>query len=154
MKNNKQSVNDLINEAVRTMNNSYSPYSKYKVGAAVVGGSGKVYTGTNVENASYGLTVCAERIAIFSAIAAGEKEIKALALVSKQQNLDNINGPCGACRQVIAEFAEPSTPVYIGDVINGKVARILTKKFKDFFPMPFTPKNLKDSKTKTKKTKK
>lgn len=141
MKINKAYLDELVSLAVKAMQNSYSPYSKYKVGAAVVGESDTVYTGTNVENASYGLTVCAERNAIFSAIGNGEKSIKAIVLVSSPKTLDTISSPCGACRQVMAEFAEPSMPVYIADVINGKVARVMQKKFKDFFPMPFTPKS-------------
>ncbi len=80
---------------------SYSPYSKFRVGAAVLAGSGKVYTGTNVENASYGLCNCAERTAIFSAIAAGERSVKAVAVYTPTKTTTS---PCGACRQVINEF--------------------------------------------------
>ena len=80
---------------------SYSPYSKFRVGAAVLAGSGKTYAGTNVENASYGLCNCAERTAIFSAIAAGERSIKAVAVYTPTKT---VTSPCGACRQVINEF--------------------------------------------------
>jgi cytidine deaminase len=92
----------LIAASRSAMGNAHAPYSGFKVGAAVLGGNGKVYTGCNVENASYGLSICAERTAVFSAISAGEKEITAVAI-------SNSSGkpafPCGACRQVMAEFA-------------------------------------------------
>jgi cytidine deaminase len=80
---------------------SYSPYSKFRVGAAILAGSGKIYTGTNVENASYGLCNCAERTAIFSAIAAGEHAVKAVAVYTPTKLA---HAPCGSCRQVINEF--------------------------------------------------
>ena len=76
------------------------PYSRFAVGAAALAASGKVYTGVNIENASYGLTVCAERVAIWKAVSEGEREIKAVAVVTS-----NSVTPCGACRQVMAEFA-------------------------------------------------
>jgi cytidine deaminase len=80
---------------------SYSPYSRFRVGAAVLAGSGKIYSGTNVENASYGLCNCAERTAIFSAIAAGEHAVKAVAVYTPTKLA---HAPCGSCRQVINEF--------------------------------------------------
>lgn len=80
---------------------SYSPYSKFRVGAAVLTGSGKIYTGTNVENASYGLCNCAERTAIFTAVAAGERSVTAIAVYTPTKTA---TAPCGACRQVINEF--------------------------------------------------
>jgi len=80
---------------------SYSPYSKFRVGAAVLAGSGKIYAGTNVENASYGLCNCAERTAIFTAAAAGERIVKAVAVYTPTRTA---TPPCGACRQVINEF--------------------------------------------------
>jgi len=80
---------------------SYSPYSKFRVGAAVLAGSGKIYSGTNVENASYGLCNCAERTAIFTAAAAGERVVRAVAVYTPTRTA---TAPCGACRQVINEF--------------------------------------------------
>ena len=80
---------------------SYSPYSKFRVGAAVLAGSGKIYSGTNVENASYGLCNCAERTAIFTAVADGEKSVKAVAVYTPTKFA---HAPCGSCRQVINEF--------------------------------------------------
>ena len=88
MKLSKNLMDQLIGHAQKGMENSYSPYSKFKVGAAVLGESGKIYQGTNIENASYGVTICAERCAIFSAIAAGEKSIKAIVIVFKQKGLE------------------------------------------------------------------
>src|ERR1044072_2941217 len=88
---------------------SYSPYSKFRVGTAVLAGSGKIYRGCNVENASYGLCNCAERTAIFSAAAAGERKIKAVVVYTPTANPTM---PCGACRQVINEFG--SNAVVVG----------------------------------------
>ncbi len=92
----------LITAAKSAMTHAYAPYSKFKVGAAVLGKSGKTYTGCNVENASYGLSVCAERTAVFNAVCAGEREIMAVAITN---SCGEPAFPCGACRQVLAEFA-------------------------------------------------
>ena len=92
---------ELIKIAKDYRENSYSPYSKFKVGAALLTKSGKVYGGTNVENASYGVTNCAERTAIFKAVSEGEREFDAIAIVADS---DGPCTPCGACRQVLAEF--------------------------------------------------
>ena len=113
----------LIEKARKAAENSYSPYSKFKVGAAAVGGSGKVYTGTNIENASFGLTVCAERNAIFAAIGAWERKIKALALTPTTY-------PCGACLQVMAEFASEDFVLYIDGGEEYALSDLLPKGFK------------------------
>lgn len=98
---------DLLNKAKDASQNSYSPYSKFKVGACVLYESGKIYTGCNVENVSYGLSLCAERTAVSSAVAAGENtKIRAIAIYSPNQK--NCL-PCGACRQWLAEFAPENT---------------------------------------------
>jgi len=89
----------LIEAAQSARAHAYAPYSTYHVGAAVLGGSGRIYSGCNVENTSYGLTVCAERVAIWKAISEGEREIVALLVAS-----ENGATPCGACRQVLFEF--------------------------------------------------
>lgn len=93
----------LIKEAKRARKRAYAPYSKFLVGAAALGGSGKIYGGCNVENASYGLTECAERVAIFRALAEGEKRIRAIAVLFDRVHL---GAPCGACRQVMREFSK------------------------------------------------
>lgn len=101
MKTNQEKVELLYNEAKKAMGNSYSPYSNFKVGAALITKSGKIYTGTNIENASYGLSMCAERVAIFKAVSEGERDFETLVVIG---DTDDPISPCGACRQVIAEF--------------------------------------------------
>ncbi len=95
--------NRLIDLAVSNMKNAYVPYSNFRVGAAVECDSGKIYEGCNIENASYGLTVCAERVAILKAISEGEKKIKKIAVAASSKKTSI---PCGACLQVINEFGE------------------------------------------------
>ncbi len=92
---------DLVKAAKAAREFSYSPYSKFKVGAAVLTKTGKIYGGCNIENASYGITNCAERTAIFKAVSDGERELEALAVIA---DTDGPTAPCGACLQVIAEF--------------------------------------------------
>ncbi len=92
---------DLTKIALDVIKNAYAPYSKFRVGAAVRTRSGSVYTGVNVENASYGLTICAERVAVFKAVSEGDKEIEEIIIAVES---DELVSPCGACRQVIAEF--------------------------------------------------
>ena len=92
---------ELIEVAKKYMEFSYSPYSKFKVGAAVLTKSGKVFGGCNIENSSYPVTNCAERTAIFKAVSEGEKEIVAIALIA---DTEGPCSPCGACRQVMGEF--------------------------------------------------
>lgn len=94
---------DLINKAREAQERAYAPYSGFKVGAALLTKSGQVFTGANVENASYGLTVCAERVAFFQAVTAGEKEFSVLAITGSGKGYII---PCGACLQVMAEFTD------------------------------------------------
>jgi cytidine deaminase len=109
--------NNLIELAKKAREYAYCPYSKFKVGAAVLAKNGKIYTGCNVENASYGLCNCAERTAIFKAVSEGEKGnfIKAVAIVL---DAPDFGAPCGACRQVVNEFAD-SSAIIIMATVNG-----------------------------------
>ena len=91
----------LIEKAKEVSRKAYAPYSNYKVGAALLTKLGKVYTGCNVENSSYGLTNCAERTAVFKAVSEGEMEFKEMVIYAESPNLPT---PCGACRQVLSEF--------------------------------------------------
>ncbi len=102
---------EMLLEAARdAAQNAYAPYSDYQVGAALLCADGEVFTGCNIENASYGLTSCAERTAVFSAIAAGRKEFVALAIVAGGESMPY---PCGACRQVLSEFCREELSVYV-----------------------------------------
>ncbi len=107
----------LINLAIDARSKAYVPYSKFQVGAAIITSNEKVYLGCNIENASFGLTNCAERTAIFKAVSEGDTEIKAIAVVADTQGPVS---PCGACRQVIAEFATKDTKIYLSN-LNGDV---------------------------------
>lgn len=112
----------LLKKAKEVSEKAYAPYSKFFVGACVLGGSGKIYEGCNFENASYGLAICAERNAIGTAIASGEKEILAIAIYSP--NMENCL-PCGACRQVVFEFRKDKDIDIITQVGDGyKVYKI------------------------------
>ena len=101
-------MKELIEAAHAVRKNAHAPYSRYHVGAAVHSASGKIYSGANVENASYGLALCAERSAVAAAISAGEKRIDAVAVVT---STSPPAAPCGVCRQVLAEFAGDELPI-------------------------------------------
>jgi len=103
---------DLLAAARKARGRAYAPYSEFPVGAAVVGANGRIYSGCNVENASLGLTCCAERNAIFAMVAAGGREIREVLVVG---DTAEALPPCGACRQVLAEFARPSAVVHMCD---------------------------------------
>ncbi|WP_416144517.1 cytidine deaminase [Planococcus koreensis] len=120
----------LIKEAITAREQAYVPYSKFKVGAALITKSGKVYHGCNIENAAYSMTNCAERTAMFKAVSEGDKDFAAIAVVADTKGAVS---PCGACRQVIAEFCAPDMPVYLtnlqGDVQETTVSELLPGAF-------------------------
>jgi len=124
---------NLIQSAVQARKKAYTPYSKYKVGAALLAKSGEIYTGANVENAAYPSGMCAERVAIFKAAAEGERKFKALAVVTA-----NGGSPCGGCRQVMAEFGLDML-LLVADT-KGNIKHELTVA--DLLPGAFTPKDL------------
>jgi len=118
---------DLMARATRAAEGSYSPYSHFPVGAALLCSDGTVVTGANVENRSYGLTVCAERTAVFSAVARGLRSFLAIAVSCPAASY--AVSPCGACRQVLSEFCEPQMPVYYagkdGKMVETTIAGLL-----------------------------
>ena len=132
----KEEEKMLLDAAQTVREHSYSPYSKFKVGAAVLTRDGEIFTGTNIENASYGLTVCAERNAIFAAVSADKRRFRALALITQKLPGLAFNSPCGACRQVMSEFMAPDTPVLVA-VLDGTKRIVYRKQLRDFMPFPF-----------------
>ncbi len=118
----------LQNEAREAAEYSYSPYSRFRVGAALLGASGKIYRGANIENRSFGLTNCAERSALFAALSQGEKKFLAITIYSPDG--DYPLPPCGACRQVISEFVPPDFPVYF----SGKDFQFVRVSIQDLLP--------------------
>lgn len=132
----------LASRASAAKRNSYSPYSRFRVGAAVLTADGQIYAGCNVENSSYGLTVCAERTALFKAVSEGESAFTAIAIASDE---DTFTPPCGACRQVIYELAGN-----IDVVLTKKDGSYRTKKMLELLPHPFEGKSLKKTRTKKK----
>jgi cytidine deaminase len=127
--------NAALLEAARcARENAVAPFSNFKVGAAVRAKSGRVYTGCNVENASYGLTICAERVAIFKALSEGERDFDAIAVVTDAEKL---TPPCGACRQIIWEFCG-NAEVLLGS-LKGKQE---THRMAELLPLPFDASNL------------
>ena len=127
---------DLIKKAIEARELAYCPYSNFKVGAAALFEDGNIYTGCNIENASYGATNCAERTAIFNGVSKGNKVLKALALIG---DVNNFTYPCGICRQVICEFAESSDiKIYIIKNEN----EVLEKTLEDILPGAFSKKDL------------
>jgi cytidine deaminase len=124
----------LIAAARQVRENAHAPYSNFRVGAALRAQSGRIYTGCNVENASYGLTCCAERVAIFKAISEGERGFDAIAVVT---DTDNLTPPCGACRQLIWEFCG-DVPVILAN-LKGKVE---VERSGKLLPRPFDSSHL------------
>ena len=114
-------ISRLIETAIAARKHAYCPYSRYRVGASVLTESGRIFAGANVENASYGLSICAERAAICSAVARGERTLKAVCIVASAAK------PCGACRQVMMEFSTKDTALYLVDLNPATGRRRITK---------------------------
>jgi len=136
MTENKNTYRSLALAAIDAMKRSYSPYSHFTVGAALLTKDGKVYTGANIENASYTPTVCAERNAIFTAVHQGEREFEAIAIVGGHNgDVKGVTAPCGVCRQVMSEFCSPDFKVILvttpdGDYVEETLADLLPYTFK------------------------
>lgn len=120
----------LLDQAIKARKNTYTPYSKFQVGAAVLTRNKEVFTGSNIENASYGLTNCAERTAIFKAVSEGEREIDTIVVVG---DTEGPISPCGACRQVIAEFCDINTKIILANLKGDKVETTIDKLLPGFF---------------------
>jgi len=122
-------MNKLVEAALAARDNAYAPFSKFKVGAAIEDETGRIFTGCNIENATYGLTICAERVAVFKAISEGARKFKRIAVAADTEVL---TPPCGACRQILWEFC--------GDVELALVNlqdKTETFRLKELFPRPF-----------------
>ena len=120
---------ELIEKAKKVRQNAYAPYSQFKLGSAILTRDGKIYTGANVENSSYGLTVCAERTALYCAVSQGERDFVKIALVSDRENPAT---PCGACCQVLSEF-NPNMEIICAN-LEGVVKKFSLGKL---LPSPF-----------------
>ena len=122
-------MNKLLEAALEARENAHAPFSKFKVGAAIEDDSGRIFTGCNVENATYGLTMCAERVAVFKAISEGARKFKRIAVAA---DTDALTPPCGACRQILWEFCGDAELTLVN--LQGKTE---TLRLKDLFPRPF-----------------
>ncbi len=123
------STESLIQAAVKARERAHAPFSKFKVGAALEDETGSVFTGCNVENATYGLTICAERVAVFKAISEGARKFTRIAVVA---DTDSLTPPCGACRQILWEFCG-SAELTLANLTG----QIETMSLKEIFPRPF-----------------
>lgn len=129
---------ELMLLAIEARNKAYTPYSHFKVGAALLTESGNVYTGANIENAAYTPTVCAERVAFFAAVHAGEREFLKIAIVGgKDGESSGFCAPCGVCRQVMAEFCKSDFQIILGTEDNIKAYTL-----SELLPERFGPDNL------------
>ena len=122
-------MNKLLAAALAARENAHAPFSKFKVGAAVEDETGRIFTGCNVENATYGLTICAERVAVFKAISEGARRFTRIAVAADTHDL---TPPCGACRQILWEFCGDAELTLVN--LHGKTE---TFRMKDLFPRPF-----------------
>jgi cytidine deaminase len=122
-------MNNLLEAALTARGNAHAPFSKFKVGAAIEDENGRIFTGCNIENATYGLTICAERVAVFKAISEGARKFKRIAVAADTEVL---TPPCGACRQILWEFCGDAELTLVNQ--QGKTE---TFRLKDLFPRPF-----------------
>ena len=120
-------IDGLFALALEASNASYSPYSHFRVGAALLCADGSIVTGTNVENRSFGLTICAERSAITAAVSAGKRQFSMIAIATPDAEYPV--SPCGACRQVLSEFMPPEMPVMFGSSMNDLVVTTIGQLF-------------------------
>ncbi|UTR09362.1 cytidine deaminase [Evansella sp. LMS18] len=127
--------NSLIQEAKKAREKAYVPYSKFQVGAALLGEDGTVYHGCNIENAAYSMCNCAERTAIFKAVSEGVRKFTAMAVIA---DTDGPVSPCGACRQVMSELLQKDTKVYLSN-LNGEVSEW---SLEEILPGAFSPEDL------------
>ncbi|WP_066303779.1 cytidine deaminase [Bacillus sp. FJAT-29814] len=123
-------MQQLIDQAIEARKKAYTPYSKFNVGAAVLTKDHQVFQGCNIENASYGLTNCAERTAIFKAVSEGKKEIDTIVVVA---DTEGPVSPCGACRQVMAEFCDKDTKIILANLHGEKVETTIYELLPGFF---------------------
>lgn len=130
--------NKMFKKALAAQKNAYVPYSKFPLGAAVLTEDGEIYSGVNIENASFSLTNCAERSAIFTAVSAGKKKIKALLIVSSTKKPVT---PCGACRQVIKEFADGDIEV----IMMTEAGQEMTMTSSELLPGAFTDSDMENN---------
>src|SRR5262252_5414319 len=122
-------MDPLLEAALRARENAHAPFSRFKVGAALEDSAGRIHTGCNVENATYGLTVCAERVAVFKAISEGARKFRRIAIAA---DTDMLTPPCGACRQILWEFCGDIELILVN--LHGKIE---TYQLKELFPKPF-----------------
>lgn len=136
----KDMINQLIDTAISQLEYSYTPYSNFKVGAALLGKNGRIYAGCNIENAGYTATNCAERTAFFKAVSEGVREFQAICVVGgKEGILTEYTAPCGVCRQVMMEFCDPDT-FQIILAVDKEHYQVYT--LKELQPLGFGPSNL------------
>ena len=119
----------LVDAALAARANAFAPYSKFRVGAALEDDAGRIHTGCNVENATYGLTVCAERVAVFKAVSEGARKFRRIAIAA---DTDNLTPPCGACRQILWEFCGDIAIVLVNPRGKTETCQLL-----ELFPKPF-----------------
>lgn len=138
----KTAYRELLIKAVEALDYSYSPYSSFAVGAALLDSKGKIWTGANIESASYSPTNCGERTALFKAVSEGVREFSALAVVGRKEGEETLAqdyaAPCGVCRQMLMEFCSPSMPI----ILMKKDGKVQEWTLGELLPFSFTKKNL------------